>query len=147
MSFGRAWSPTLGQRKSPLGGRQALQRKPEETRLSPRATSCASHSFCAAGPACTPAAAFGPAEPSHPRLPAPLGDLSPSAPMAPARPTRSRSGALCRQLLLALTVSGRPAAGSRKGAPPVGGARGNSGSRSGWGWRAKRRLMCRRPVE
>lgn len=36
--------------------------------------------------------------------------------MAPARPTRSRSGALCRQLLLTLTVSGRPA--------PRGGLRG-----------------------
>lgn len=43
MSFGRAWSPTLGRRKSPLGARQALQRKPEEKRLSP-----ARHLLCLA---------------------------------------------------------------------------------------------------
>lgn len=115
MAFRRAWSPTLGRRKSPLGARPALQRKPEEKRLSPRATVCASYSSCGAGPVCTPAAAFGPAEPSHPTSGRFSGDLSPSAPMASARPARSRSGAQCWQLLLTLSVSGRPAAGSREG--------------------------------
>lgn len=149
MAFRRAWSPTLGRRKSPLGARPALQRKPEEKRLSPRAAFCASHSSCAAGPACTPA----PRPLAPPSLPTPTSgrlsrDLSPSAPMASVRPARSGSGALCWQLLLTLTVSGRPAAGSREG----GCARWGSQRKlwgQGWlgGWQAKRRVMGRRPVE
>lgn len=148
MAFRRAWSPTLGRRKSPLGARPALQRKPEEKRLSPRATVCASRSSCAAGPVCTPAAAFGPAEPSHRTSGRFSSDLSPSAPMASARPARSRSGALCWQLLLTLSVSGRPAAGSREGGSARWGCQ-RKLRRQGWlvGWRAKWRVRGRRPVE
>lgn len=112
-----------------------------------RATSCASHSPCAAGPACTPAAAFGPAEPSRPGLRPPL-----------RRPVPERShGARAPHTLpersplpaTAADPHGEWPAGSQGRAPRDGGARGNSGSRgAGWGgWRAKRRLMGRRPVE
>ena len=64
MSFGRAWSSTLGQRERPLGERQELQRNREEKRLSSRCTSFASHS-CA--PACTRPR---PLCPPSPRIPA-----------------------------------------------------------------------------
>lgn len=74
MSFGRAWSPTLGQRKSPLGARQALHPKPERKAPLP-----ARHLLlCLAllqrgGPCLTLAAAFGPAEPARPGLPVQRG--------------------------------------------------------------------------
>lgn len=50
MSFRRSWSPTLGQRKSPLSERQTLQRNLEEKRLFPRSAGAASHSCCASEP-------------------------------------------------------------------------------------------------
>lgn len=62
MSFRHSWSPTLGQRKSPLSERQTLQRNLEEKRLFPRSTCSASRSRCAASPSSAPA------EPSHPGL-------------------------------------------------------------------------------
>lgn len=70
MCFGRAWNPTLGQRKSSWGETQELQKNQEEKQLPPRATSSASHS-CAAGPACAWPAALRLAAPSHPGLPVP----------------------------------------------------------------------------
>lgn len=59
MSLLHSWSPTLGQRKSPLSERQTLQTNLEEKRLFPRSTGSASHSRC------TQAAALLPAEPSQ----------------------------------------------------------------------------------
>lgn len=53
--------------------------------------------------------------------------------MAPARSTGCLSGALCRQLLLTLSVS--RLTGRR--AVPRWGRRGKSGSRGPWGWRAR----------
>lgn len=140
MSFRRSWSPTLGQRKSHL----TLQRNLEEKRLFLRSTSSASHSCCAASPASTLAPALRPAKPSHPGLRCLGRRPAPSTPMAAIPVTRFRSGALCRQLLLTLTVSGYPGhriwgGGSdglgRKGdtlEAGVGGGGGQSGLASGW---------------
>lgn len=100
MSFRRSWSPTLGQRKSHL----TLQRNLEEKRLFLRSTSSASHSCCAASPASTLAPALRPAKPSHPGLRCLGRRPAPSTPMAAIPVTRFRSGALCRQLLLTLTI-------------------------------------------
>lgn len=90
-----------------MGERQALQRNGEEKRLSARSTSSASHSCGAAGPACSPAARpFAPPRPSTPaglQVPRPA-TCSRTGSMAAARPAGSRSGVLCRQLLLTLTV-------------------------------------------
>lgn len=55
MCFGRVWSPTLGQRKSPLSEKQTLRRTREEKHLSPHR---------AASPA--PPPPLQPAEPSPP---------------------------------------------------------------------------------
>lgn len=141
MSFGRAWSPTHRQRKSPLSERQKLQRNPEE-RLSPLSTWSTSHFCRAANPASAGAAALRPSEPFHSGL---------RVPGRATCPESSYGGGPSHTLLERSPLPAAPAdphgewlSGPRalgRGLRSLGDKRGNFGSRGGWERRVKWVLM------
>lgn len=94
MSFGRAWSPTLGQRKRPLAARRALG-EPGGKAPVPARRRLGSHSSALRPRPLASASASASAG---------LARRAPRGPMAPARATRPASGALRPQLLLTLAI-------------------------------------------